>query len=62
MAAVALGSGGCCEVGKPAAALFDATAPNDQGEYADMSLREADGRSCRAATPRDESGLLFLWM
>ncbi len=28
----ALGNGGCCEVGEPAGALFDATARNDQHE------------------------------
>ena len=35
-----LGNGGCCEVGEPAEALFDAAARDDQHKYSDRSMRE----------------------
>ena len=44
-----LGNGGCCEVGEPAGALFDAAARDDQHGYVDRSLRETDHVSSRAA-------------
>ena len=44
-----LGNGGCCEVGEPAGALFNATARDDQHEYFDRSLRETGRGSSRAA-------------
>ena len=42
-----LGTGGCCEVGEPAGALFNATARDDQHEYFDRSLRETSRGSSR---------------
>ena len=45
-----LGNGGCCEVGEPAGALFDAAARDDQHKYSDRSLRETDRGSSRAAS------------
>jgi hypothetical protein len=44
-----LGNGGCCKVGEPAGALFDAAARDGQHEYVDKSLREVGHGICRAA-------------
>jgi hypothetical protein len=43
-----LGNGGCCKVGEPAGALFDATARNDPHEYESRPLRETGRGSSRA--------------
>ena len=45
-----LGNGGCCEVGEPAGALFDAAARDDQHGYVDKSLLEVGHGSSRAVS------------